>query len=53
MHPKLMITLARQVERDRQDERQLACMRAQTRNPRQGVFVRRPFAGIALRPRLS
>ena len=53
MHPKLMITLARHVERDRENERQLASVRSQMHNPRRAVFARRPFAQIALRPRLS
>jgi hypothetical protein len=58
MHPKMMITLAHQVETDRQHERQLAQVRSQTHgrrsnSERQRMFARRLLGGISLQPRLS
>jgi hypothetical protein len=46
MHPKTMIALAHEVERDRQPERQQGERRLLAR-------ARRLIAGISLRPRLS
>jgi hypothetical protein len=62
MHPKMMIALANEVERERRDERQKLHVRSQVlADPRRGSnsarvargLARRLVAGISLRPRLS
>lgn len=62
MHPTMMITLARQVDRQRQNERRQIELRSQAlaerdRGPRAGRrasgLAQRLILGISLRPRLS
>ena len=62
MHPTMMMALASEVERDRQNERHKLHIRSQVlADPSQGSssaraaggLARRLIAGIGLRPRLS
>jgi hypothetical protein len=61
MHPTMMMALATEVERKRQNERQKLHVRSQVlAGPRQGTesarasrLARRLIAGVSLRPRVS
>jgi hypothetical protein len=62
MHPKMMIAVANEVERQHQNERRTLQLRAQVRADRSQApsregamagLARRMLAGIGLRPRLS
>jgi hypothetical protein len=56
MHPKMMITLAHQVESDREQERHQVRARSAAQSlgsKTASVFGRRPLGRVSLRPRLS